>query len=75
MGLFRSKAVKELDCIINDININLSNNYKEPAHKARLRLQSRCTELYGENKISEKEFKRYMTVFEQYTVMMKDYHH
>ena len=75
MGLFKSKAVKELDNIINDININLSNNYKEPAHKARHRLEARCRELFNENRISEKEFKRYMTVYEQYTVMMKDYHH
>jgi len=75
MALFRSKAVRELDSIIDDIKINLSNNYKEPAHKARLRLGQRCQELYEQKRISEKEYKKYMTVYEEYTVMMKDYHH
>ena len=41
MKLFKSKAEKELENIIGDIKINLSNNYKEPAHKARMKLKDR----------------------------------
>ena len=31
MGLFKSKAEKELDSIIQKIDINMSNNYKDAA--------------------------------------------
>ena len=32
MGLFKSKAEKELDSIIQRLNMNMSNNYKHNAH-------------------------------------------
>ena len=31
MGLFKSKAEKELDSIIQRLNMNMSNNYKDNA--------------------------------------------
>lgn len=75
MKLFKSKAEKELENIICDININLSNNYKEPAHKARMKLKDRAENLYKAGEISENTYKKYIKIYEEYTVMMKDYHH
>ncbi len=75
MRLFKSKAEKELDNIIKDIDINLSNNYKEPAHNARAKLASRTAELLKSKRINEDTYKRYMQIYEKYTVMMRDYHH
>ena len=75
MGLFKSKAVRELERIIEDIDINLSNNYKEPAHKARMRLKTRADELFSGGALKEKDYKRFITIYEEYSEMMKDYRH
>lgn len=73
--LFRSKAVRRLDAIIDEIKINLSNNYKEPAHIARKKLISEIEMFHDTGKLSEKEYAQYKTIAGEYTEMMKDYHH
>ncbi len=75
MLFFKSKAVKELDKITEDIDQYLMNNYKDLAHESRLKLEKRTEELYSEGKISEKEHHAYMLKFRQYSFKMRDYHH
>lgn len=78
MGLFSrliSKPERELDRIIDDIEINLSNNYKSVAHAARERLGERTRELYSLGLINEERYKRYLRIYEQYTQSMKNYRH
>ncbi len=73
--LFRSPARRELDTLIENMKINLANNYKEPAHDCRRRLGERCEALYHEGKLREKEYRAYRQVYEEYTEKLKDYHH
>lgn len=75
MRLFRPAAVRELDGIIEDMKINLANNYKEPAHRSRERLGARCEELYAAGKLKEADYRHYKAEYEKYTLMLKDYHH
>ena len=75
MFFFKSKACRELDNIINDIDQYLMNNYKDLAHDARLRLEKRTEELFSEGKINEKQHHAYMLKFRQYSYKMRDYHH
>ena len=75
MRWFRSKAVKELDAIVFEIKVNLSNNYKSTAHEARKKLGVRVEELYREGKLKKSEYDSYRAQYEQFTVMMRDYHH
>jgi len=75
MKLFRSKAEKELDKIIVDLQNYLSNNYKDLAHDSRKLLGQRCEALFSEGKLSEKDHLRYRRIFEDYTEKMKNYHH
>ena len=75
MSFFRSKAQKELDLIINDIDQYLMNNYKDLAHESRLRLERRTEELYADGKLNEKLYRAYMLKFRQYTFKMRDLHH
>ncbi len=75
MSLFASRAVRELEGIIREIEINLSNNYKEPAHNARKKLGERTEALFAAGKLSEKAYRRFHTEYERYTEMMKDYRH
>ena len=75
MKLFRSKYERELDSIIDEMKICLANNYKDAAHSARIKLGERCREMYESGGISEKIYKKYNAVYEEYTVMLRDYHH
>ena len=75
MKWFRSKAVRELDAIIFEIDVNLENKYKSTAHEARKKLGVRVEELYREGKLKEKEYFHYRARYETYTQVMKDYHH
>ena len=75
MFFFKSKACRELDNIINDIDQYLMNNYKDLAQDARLRLEKRTEELFSEGKLNEKQHRSYMLKFRQYSYKMHDYHH
>ena len=75
MLFFKSKARRELDNIINDIEQYLMNNYKDPAHESRRKLEKRTEELFIEGKINEKQRHFYMLKFSQYSNKMRDYHH
>lgn len=75
MILFRSKAVKELDSIIDELKANLENNYKSTAQAAREKLGERIEKLHGEGALTEKEYRKYSRIFEQYSIDMRNYHH
>ena len=75
MTLFKSKAERELDAVIAEINVNLENNYKSVAHDARKRLGERVETLYAEGKLAERDYLAYRRIYEDYTEKMKDYHH
>ena len=76
MKLFAElRAQKELNAILHELNQYLSNNYKEPAHRARERLIQRTEELYAEGVLSEKKYQYWRSVGEEYTIKMKNYRH
>ena len=75
MKLFRSKAEKELDLLIFELQQNLENNYKSVAHEYRKKLGERLEVLRGEGKLDDKTYNAYRTVFDEYSEKMKDYHH
>lgn len=75
MKLFRSKAEKELDGIINDLKLYLSNNYKDQAHSSREKLHTRAVELHDGGKLSDADFAAYEKIYEDYTEQMKNYNH
>lgn len=73
--LFVSKGERELASIVESMKINLQNNYKEPAHNDRKRISKRAEQLFAEKKISESVYKKYMRIYEEYTIKLKDYKH
>ena len=54
MRLFRSKAEKELDMLVFELQQNLENNYKSVAQEYRKKLGERVEELRAEGKLDEK---------------------
>ncbi len=75
MKLFRSRAEKELDGIINELKQFLSNNYKDQAHLMRTRLKARADELKEAGKLSDELYAGYVRIYEQFTEDMKNYNH
>lgn len=75
MSLFKSKAERELDAIIAALQANLENNYKDTAHAEREKLGRRLEELRAEGKLTEKIYKKYYAVYNEYCVKMTGYKH
>ncbi len=75
MFRFRSAGERELEGILAELRANLENNYKSTAQTARVKLGERCEALWNEGKIKEKVYKKYRDLFEEYSLMLRDYHH
>ena len=75
MFLFRSKAQKELDFILQELKNFLSNNYKDQAHNCRKLLGQRAEELYAEGKLKRSQYLKYREIYQRYTSLMENYHH
>ncbi len=76
MSLFAGMLAKrELKAILSELQQYLSNNYKEPAHKARQKLIDRTEALHQEGALAPKDYQYWRAVGEEYTRKMADYHH
>ena len=73
--LFKSKAERELDAILDELKANLENNYKSTAQAAREKLGERCEALHAEGRLSDEAYRRYRNIFEEYSLTMRNYHH
>ena len=66
MGLFKSKAEKELDAIIQRLNMDMSNNYKDNAVEGIMKLRKELEENGDELKTKEQqELKNLLMHFEE----------
>ncbi len=75
ISLFRSKAVRELEQLVFDMQQNLENNYKDAAQAARVRFGERLEELHDAGALSAKEYRRFSVLYTTYTAKMTGYHH
>ncbi len=75
MKLFRTKAEKELDMLIFELQQNLENNYKSVAQDYKIKLGERLERLFSEGKLKEKAYLHYRRVYDAYTEKMRNYHH
>ena len=75
MRLFKSKAEKELDFILEELKNFLSNNYKDAAHSCRKQLGERAEQYYKEGKLSFQKYQKYQKLYHHYTKLMQNYHH
>lgn len=72
---FKSKYIKNLDYIVEELQNYLANNYKDMAHEYRVKLKDFTEEYYKDGNISEKQYRRYIAIYNSYTEKMKDYYH
>ena len=73
--LERRKAKKELEHLLFELKQYLSNNYKEPAHRAREKLAARTEELNRLGLLAQKDYDEYRILCDEYALKMENYHH
>lgn len=73
--MFGKKKNTELDGILNDLKINLENNYKDLAWDALRRLHATLESKKQDGTIKEKDYLKYKAIADDYTKRMENYHH
>lgn len=66
---------KDIDIVLNELKINLENNYKDLAHQALDRLHKIIDEYHDSDMMSDKDYLKYKRIANDYSLKMKDYHH
>ena len=75
MGLFKSAKEKELDAIIQRIEMNMQNNYKDNAQNALKELEKALTTMKTDGKTKPAIIDRYDCIIGNYKEKMKGYTH
>ncbi len=75
MGLFKSKAEKELDSIIQRLEMNLSNNYKDNAQDDLKELEAKIDALRASGSAKANVLAKYGSILDSYKEKMKGYSH
>ncbi|MBQ7919180.1 MAG: hypothetical protein IJ324_04450 [Lachnospiraceae bacterium] len=73
--LFGVKRNKELDAIMNRIDSNVANNYKDAAQENLKEYEKLLSELEQSGKLSEKQKTEYESSLAEYRSKMKEFTH
>ncbi|MCM1158492.1 MAG: hypothetical protein NC300_07330 [Bacteroidales bacterium] len=65
----------ELDSLLNDLRINLENNYKDLAHDALKKLHETLEDDLQNGALKERDYRKYKKIADDYSAKMADYHH
>lgn len=65
----------ELESILNDLQVNLENNYKDLAHDALKELHMALETHLTDGTLKEKDYNKYKKIADDYSMKMKNYHH
>lgn len=71
----KSAAVKELDRIIAELNMNMQNNYKDAAQDALRELEEKFAELTAQDALGEDQKASYASMLDTYKTKLKSYSH
>ncbi len=75
MGLFKSKAEKELDAIIQRLEINMSNNYKDNAQDDLKELRARFDAMKSSGGLKTSSEAKYEHIIAEYREKMAGFSH
>lgn len=75
MGLFKSKAEKELDSIIQSLEMNMANNYKDNAQANLKELGEALEAMKASGVLKAGTLAKYESILEGYRDKMKGYTH
>lgn len=70
------RSVKQqLNAKLNEMNMNLANNYKDLAHDALKELDQMVEDLKQSRDLKEKDYQKMRQMVDGYKVKLSDYHH
>lgn len=70
------RSVKQqLNAKLNEMNMNLANNYKDLAHDALKELDQMVEDLKQSGDLKEKDYQKMRQMVDEYKVKLSDYHH
>lgn len=75
MGIFKSRAEKELDGIIQKIDMNMSNNYKDAAQNALKEFDQAVHSLKESENMKPQVLSKYESMLNTYRDKMQGYTH
>ncbi len=75
MGLFKSKHERQLDMIIQRLEMNMSNNYKDNAQANLRELETSYEDMKNKGILKEKALVRYGRIISEYESRLKGYSH
>lgn len=73
--MLKRRIKLDLDSILNELKMNLSNNYKDLAHEALNKLQETLEQYKESGEIKEKDYQKYKQIADGYAMQMQNYHH
>lgn len=73
--MLKRKIKLDLDSKLNELKMNLSNNYKDLAHEALNKLQETLEQYKESGEIKEKDYQKYKQIADGYAMQMQNYHH
>ncbi len=73
--MLKRKIKLDLDGKMNELKINLENNYKDLAHDALKELQTALENYKESGEIKEKDYMKYKQKVDSYAMRMMNYHH
>lgn len=65
----------ELDALLKELQMNLANNYKDLAHDALKELHEALEKYHDSGELKDRDYRKYKSVADEYSVRMADYHH
>ncbi|MBR6475965.1 MAG: hypothetical protein IKS98_11010 [Lachnospiraceae bacterium] len=73
--LFKNKYEKKLDEILEELQMNMSNNYKDNAQKNLEELESALTRFSEQGRLKDKSRENYENILKSFKERLKGYTH
>ena len=73
--MMKRSVKQQLNSKLNEMNMNLANNYKDLAHDALKELDQMVEDLKQSGDLKEKDYQKMRQMVDGYKVKLSDYHH
>ena len=73
--MIKRKTKLLLESKVNDLKMNLANNYKDLARDALEELQRVVEECRESGELKDKDYRKYKQIADEYAMRMMNYHH
>ena len=73
--MMKRSVKQQLNAKLNEMNMNLANNYKDLAHDALKELDQMVEDLKQSGDLKEKDYQKMRQIVDGYKVKLSDYHH